>query len=76
MMKAIPLGKDERRALQVSFQAFNALNHTEFSSINTTVRFNTSGVINQFDSLGNPSAGQYSATRSPRACLLTVRFQF
>jgi len=76
LMKAIPLGKDERRSLEVRFQTFNVLNHTEFSGYSSSMTFNTSGAITNVDSAGRPSAGQLSGTRSPRACLLTFRLQF
>jgi len=76
IMKNLPLGKDERRSLQVNFQAYNVLNHTGFSSISSSMTFNTSGTITNVDSAGRPNAGQYSGTRNPRVCLLSVKLMF
>jgi hypothetical protein len=50
----------EKRVLKFRTEAYNALNHTQFSELNTAAQFNASGAqIN--DDFGRPTA-----TRPPR----------
>jgi hypothetical protein len=69
--KEIRLGHETTaRRLQVSMQAYNVLNHTEFNTIGTTYSFNAAGVNT------NATTGQYTATQQPRQMVLTARFEF
>jgi hypothetical protein len=64
------LGIFERLNLQFRAELYNAFNHTQFSSINTTALFNAAG--NQV----NGQFGQYTAAQNPRIIQLAVRLQF
>lgn len=68
LAKDIPIW--ERVNMQFRAELYNAFNHTQFSSINTTALFNASGaqVNNQF--------GQYTAAQNPRIIQLAIRVQF
>jgi len=68
VFKDIPIW--ERLKIQLRSEFYNAFNHTQFSSINTTAQFNASGaqVNNLF--------GQYTAAQNPRIVQLAVRLQF
>ncbi|MCS7044121.1 MAG: TonB-dependent receptor [Bryobacteraceae bacterium] len=67
--KRFPLfGED--RWVQFRGELFNAWNHTQFSAIDTTARFDPAG--NQV----NPSFGQFSAARDPRIIQLSLRVNF
>jgi hypothetical protein len=49
---------------------FNAFNHTQFSGLDTTLRFNPQGV-NQ-----NANAGAYTSARAPRVIQLSLKVFF
>jgi hypothetical protein len=49
---------------------FNAWNHTQFSGVFTTARFDATG--KQVD----PNFGAYSSTRPPRVMQLSLRLSF
>ncbi|HEX4232649.1 MAG TPA: hypothetical protein VHZ07_28575 [Bryobacteraceae bacterium] len=68
LVKSIPIR--ERVNMQFRAELYNAFNHTQFSSINITALFNSSGaqVNSQF--------GQYTAAQNPRIIQLAVRLQF
>jgi hypothetical protein len=69
LMKNIPLGS-ERRLLQFRWELFDAFNHTQYMSIDTAARFDTSG--NQV----NGRFGQPTATRLPRVMQFALRLEF
>jgi len=69
LMKNIPLGS-EKRSLRIRAEAYNALNHTQFSNINTAARFDANG--NQI----NSQFGQATATRAPRVIQLNATLFF
>jgi hypothetical protein len=69
LMKKIPLGKSETRAIRIRIEAYNIFNHTEFQAIGTTYSF--SGTTNT-----NTQTGQYTSTYSPRLMSLTMRIDF
>jgi hypothetical protein len=82
LLKSIPMGGSRR--LELRFDAFNALNHTQFYTVNTSlaVRSLTDPTPTNlpYDANGNivnPSGfGAVNAVRPPRAIQLTARFQF
>jgi hypothetical protein len=52
----------EKRYFQFRWRAYNAFNHTQYSSLNTTARFDPAG--NQTNTL----FGTVTATRTPASC--------
>ncbi|HUS08524.1 MAG TPA: carboxypeptidase regulatory-like domain-containing protein [Bryobacteraceae bacterium] len=60
----------ESRFVQFRTELFNAWNHTQFSGLYTTARFDANG--NQVD----PNFGAYSASRAPRTIQLSLRVVF
>jgi len=60
----------DRKTLQIRFEGYNAFNHTQFSSLNTTARFNRSG--QQVD----PQFLQPTAALAPRRVQLVIRFNW
>ncbi len=60
----------EGRALSIRGEAFNAWNHTQFSSVYSTAQFQPTGA--QID----PTLGLPSAARNPRNIQLSGRFMF
>jgi hypothetical protein len=69
LFKRIPLQSD-RRYLQLRWEVYNLFNHTQFSGVDTTARFDPAG--NQV----NPTFGQINASRAPRIMQVSVRVVF
>jgi len=69
IFKNIPLPGEGRR-LQFRWEAFNVLNKTQFSAMDTTARFDPNGVQ------VNGSFGQATAARPPRTMQLSLRLTF
>jgi hypothetical protein len=68
--KRLPVGADGQRYFQLRGEFYNAWNHTQFSTMDTTARFDAAGrQINQ-------NFGAYTATRDPRKVQLSLRFMF
>jgi hypothetical protein len=67
--KRIPVGKSERRVIRLRAEAYNLLNHTEFSTIGTSLQL--SGITNL-----STTYGQYTATLPARVLSSTIRFEF
>lgn len=67
--KRLPLAA-EGRYIQFRAELFNAWNHTQFSGLNTTARFDAEG--NQVD----PNFGAYSSARAPRTIQLSLKVVF
>jgi len=67
--KRIPW-KGEERYFQLRGEFYNAWNHTEFSSYDTSFRFNPAG--QQISA----NVGAFNGTRSPRNIQLSLRFMF
>ena len=67
--KRIRLGSNERRQLRLRIEAYNILNHTEFSTIGTTLRMQ--GAVNT-----NTIYGQYTSTMPHRVLSTTIRLEF
>lgn len=68
--KKILLGVDAKRFLRFQAEFYNIWNHTQFSSYDTTARFDPIGAQ------ANPNFGAYNAARPPRQISLSLRFQF
>ncbi len=60
----------ERMNAQFRWELYNAFNHTQFSGVNATARFDAAG--NQV----NTALGQLTAAREPRRMQLSLRFSF
>jgi hypothetical protein len=69
LAKVFPLGKESRN-LQFRWEAYNALNHTQPSTLDTTARFDPTGAQ------VNPTFGQITGTRSARVMQGSLRFRF
>ena len=67
--KRVPLGA-EQRYIQFRTELFNAWNHTQFSGLDSSFRFNPQGV-NQ-----NANTGAYTSARPPRIIQLSLRIAF
>ena len=67
--KNIPL-KSETRSLQLRWEMYNAFNHTQFATVDTTVRFDTAGAQT------NTRFGQVISTRAPRRMQASLRLTF
>jgi hypothetical protein len=78
LSKSFPFGG--KRRLEIRLDAFNALNHTQFSGVNTTANFSGLSDLNTIINL--PSAtnltgfGSISGVRNPRQLQLMTRFTF
>jgi hypothetical protein len=69
LFKSFPL-KSEQRSVQFRWEFYNFFNHTQFSSVNNTARFDASG--NQI----NGQFGQATGARNPRIMQGSLRFRF
>jgi hypothetical protein len=69
LYRRIALGSDNR-FLQLGLESYNTPNHTQFSNLSTTARFDALG--NQID----PVFLQPTAARSPRRLQLAARFSW
>lgn len=67
-IKTVPV--KERARLQFRWEMYNAFNHTQFSGVDTTARFDAAG--NQI----NTRFGQLTSARSPRVQQLALRISF
>ena len=68
-VKKIPL-KNERQFFSLRWEMYNALNHTQFSGVDTTARFDPAGAQ------VNATFGQVTSTRAPRIMQASLRFTF
>jgi len=71
LAKKIPVGLGEGRALTIRFESYNTFNHTNYSSVNTSLRFNPNTGAQT-----NANIAQYTNARTPRIMSLAVRFSF
>jgi hypothetical protein len=62
--------KSEKRYFQFRWEMYNAFNHTQYSGLNVTARFDPAG--NQT----NAQFGQVTSTRTPRIMQGSLRFTF
>ena len=68
--KRIPIGLGEGRSLQFRAEGFNAFNHTQFSSVSSSARFDAAGKQTTGD------FGAYNAARDPRRIAFSLRLAF
>ena len=69
--KRFPVGLGEKRTLQFRLEAYNVFNHTQFTGLNTTARFNpTTG------EQVNAAFGQFTSAAPGRILSLALRFRF
>ena len=61
----------ERYKVALRVEGYNALNHTQFSGIDTTLRFN-----NSTGEMYNTLFNQPTSARAPRRIQLTLRFNY
>jgi len=72
LVKRIPIGKSERRGLELQVQAYNVFNHTEISGLNTGIQFNPAN-----NAVLNPlQAGTISGTLPNRVLAFGIRFDY
>jgi hypothetical protein len=69
LFKNFRLGS-ETRSLQLRWEMYNAFNHTQFSEVDNTARFDTAG------RQVNTRFGQVTGTRAPRRMQASLRFRF
>ncbi len=70
LSKRFPI-KNEQRFLQLRWEAYNVLNHTQYSSINTAARYDqVTGAQT------NAQFGQVTGTRTARVMQGAIRFVF
>jgi hypothetical protein len=81
--RSIALG--ERRELQLRLEAFNALNHVQFTGVNSAFSFSTCTVGSSSDCFATPSGGYRNTNanigaltgeKGARILSLELRFQF
>jgi hypothetical protein len=68
--KRIPIGLGEQRYFQFRAEFYNAFNHTQFSGLNTTARFDPTGAQ------VNANFGAYTSARDPRRIQMSLRLMF
>jgi len=70
IIKNIPFGKSEVKRLQLRFEFYNLLNHTNFANVDTTARFDAQNrqVSGTF--------GQYTSSLDARRVVLGAKFYF
>jgi hypothetical protein len=71
MKKQIPLGLGEARSLQLRVEAYNAFNHTQFTSVNSSAQFNPATGAQT-----NANFGAYTAAAPGRILSFSLRVQF
>jgi len=70
LFKNFPI-KSEQRALQLRWEVYNIFNHTNFTTVDNTARFNpVTGVQT------NASFGRATAARNARLMQVSARFSF
>jgi hypothetical protein len=83
LFKKVPFGKEARRYLQLRLEAFNAFNHTEWNTFNSTIQFNAAGkIVNLPAALGGTGGrfgfGALNSVRlnSQRILQIATKFYF
>ena len=68
--RKVPLGLGETRYFLVRTEFYNAFNHTQFSGLDSTARFDATGAQ------VNANFGAYTSARDPRRIQLSLRLMF
>jgi hypothetical protein len=67
----------ERMNMELRFEAFNALNHTQFTTVDLNLgSANTCATAGGCSAASNPNFGKYTAARESRVLQLGARFSF
>src|SRR5262252_8390274 len=75
LFKKIPL-KSETRYLQFRWEIYNVFNHTQFSGVNATARFDDDPTSTTFKQQVNTAFGQVNAARNARVMQGSLRLTF
>lgn len=67
--KTIPMFS-EKKSLQIRWEMYNAFNHTQFTAVDSTARFDANGAQ------VNTRFGEVTGTRAPRRMQASLRFRF
>ena len=70
LSKKIPLGLGEKRVLEFRAEGYNALNHTQYSTVDSAARFDATG------KQVNANFGAFNAARNARIMAFSLRFLF
>ena len=81
LFKNIQYARSEGRYIQLRFETFNALNHTQWSAVNTSAIFNSAGVLTNLPTALGGGGGRFgfgatSTARSARIIQLAAKFYF
>jgi hypothetical protein len=83
LFKNIQLGKEEARRLQLRLEAYNAPNHTEWGTFNSTIQFSPTGQIVNLPTASGGSGGRYGfgtlnsiRANSQRILQIAAKFYF
>lgn len=68
--KLFKFGAEGGKTIQFRFETYNSFNHTQFSGMDTTARFDAAGAQT------NARFGQYTSARSERKAQLGLKFNF
>jgi hypothetical protein len=68
--------KSETRGLQLRWEMYNAFNHTQYATLDTTVRFDGTATSPTFGKNINARFGQVISTRAPRRMQASLRLTF
>ncbi len=77
LIKNIPI--ENKVTFQIRAETYNTFNHTQFSSVNTSAQFDTSGSASTnptYHQQINPAFGNYTGARTPRLMQLAARITF
>lgn len=74
IFKDFQLGSNEARKFEFRFETYNTLNHTEFTSLNTTAKAVTANA--PFDPASSNTFGRFTSTAPPRILALSGKLMF
>jgi hypothetical protein len=74
LIKNFPIREPLR--LQFRAEAYNAFNHTQFSGVDTTARFDSNVSSATYGRQVSTTFGRYNSSRPPRQLQFSLRLQF